>query len=400
MKKMGKKKRGIIFAVAVVAVAAVIVVLVRGFSSGSSSDGGNVVYVQKVSDLTGMTSSLNPSQRFSGVAQAQESVDIKADSSRKIDQIFVSEGQSVKKDDQLFSYQTDDLQNTIDNDNLSIESLSNDISALNEEIADLNSQMQSAAQNDKFQYTTQIQAKQMQIRQDQLDIQTKQNEIKHTQQEIDQSVVKSAIDGVVKAINDTSATNSDGSTKPLMTISKTGDLRIKGTVDEQSIGILYEGLSVIVRSRVDESEIWQGTITSVDSEPASSDSSTIMYGYSSSSDNQASRYTFYASLDNGTGLMLGQHVYIEPAGSAAVARDGIWINQAFIVTDEDGTSYVWADHNGRLVKQKVEIGQTDDSDGTVEIVSGLKQEDGIAYPDDTLQEGQKTAYVTMTGGMS
>ena len=226
MKKMGKKKRGIIFAVAAVAVAAVIVVLVRGFSSGSSSDGGNVVYVQKVSDLTGMTSSLNPSQSFSGVAQAQESVDIKADSSRKIDQIFVSEGQSVKKDDQLFSYQTDDLQNTIDNDNLSIESLSNDISALNEEIADLNSQMQSAAQNDKFQYTTQIQAKQMQIRQDQLDIQTKQNEIKHTQQEIDQSVVKSTIDGVVKAVNDTSSTNSDGSTKPLMTISKTGDLRI------------------------------------------------------------------------------------------------------------------------------------------------------------------------------
>lgn len=397
-KKMGRKKKGIIFAVVCAVAVAAVIVTVRRFASTSNGD-GSVIYVQKVSDLAGISSSLNDGQRFSGVAQAQESVDFKADSSRKIDQIFVSEGQSVKKDDQLFSYQTDDLQNTIDNDNLSIEGLSNDISALNEEIADLNSQMQSASQNDKFQYTTQIQSKQMQIRQDQLDIETKQNEIKHTQQQIDQSVVKSTIDGVVKAVNDTSSSSTDGTDKPLITISKTGDMRIQGTVDEQSMGVLYEGLSVIIRSRVDENEIWQGTITSVDSEPASNDNNAVIYGSSSSSDNQASRYTFYASLDNASGLMLGQHVYVEPAGSATVAKDGIWINAGFITSDEDGTSYVWADHNGKLEKRKVETGRTDDSDGTVEIVSGLKEEDAIAYPDDTLQEGMKTAEVTM-GGMS
>ena len=72
-------------------------------------------------------------------------------------------------------------------------------------------------------------------------------------------------------------------------------------------------------------------------------------------------------------------------------KSGIWLYTGYVVTEEDGTSYVWAtDQKDRLEKRKVEVGQTDDIMGDCEIVSGLKESDKIAYPSDSYQEGMKT----------
>ena len=55
-------------------------------------------------------------------------------------------------------------------------------------------------------------------------------------------------------------------------------------------------------------------------------------------------------------------------------------------------AYVWvADRKNILHKQEVTLGRHNDENNTEEIVSGLKLEDYIAYPSDSLQEGQKAA---------
>ena len=75
-------------------------------------------------------------------------------------------------------------------------------------------------------------------------------------------------------------------------------------------------MSVTVHSRVNKDETWQGTITKIDTEDVNKDTTNTNnyygdYGYSGSSES-ATKYTFYVELSSADGLLLGQHVYIEP----------------------------------------------------------------------------------------
>ena len=96
-----------------------------------------------------------------------------------------------------------------------------------------------------------------------------------------------------------------------MTIVATGDYRVKGTIDEQELfkqRSWREGQAVIVRSRVDESKTWQGTISKVDTEnPQTDNSNSGMYD-DGNSEQKASKYNFYVQLTGTGDMLLGQHV--------------------------------------------------------------------------------------------
>ena len=53
---------------------------------------------------------------------------------------------------------------------------------------------------------------------------------------------------------------SDSSDNSFITILSTGAYRIKGQVNEQNRNTVVPGSAVIVRSRVDENQIWHGTM--------------------------------------------------------------------------------------------------------------------------------------------
>lgn len=57
-----------------------------------------------------------------------------------------------------------------------------------------------------------------------------------------------------------------------MSILSTGKYRIKGKISEQNIGNLSPGMEVTIRSRVDETQIWKGTVDSIDTEKPESGS--------------------------------------------------------------------------------------------------------------------------------
>ena len=104
-------------------------------------------------------------------------------------------------------------------------------------------------------------------------------------------------------------------------------------------------------------------------------------------------------LDN-KGLKLGQHVYIEVDNGQSTKKKGIWLDASFIVSDDNGNSYVWVSEKGKLKKRKVELGKTDEETSTTKIKSGLSEDDYIACADDTYKEGMKTTteYQTETDG--
>ncbi len=365
---MTKKKKMAIAIVALALIAAAsIFFLLKGRSSG---DGENTIYMQKVAQLTG--EQLISTGRFSGVVEAQKLMNFKKSSDKPIETIYVKEGDKVEKDTPLFKYNVSQSENDIASANLDIEGLNNEIAVLK-----------------SSEQTTEIQ---LQIEEKNLEIRQKQADIAKLQKEIDQSIVRSTIKGVVKKVND-GGTDQNGSELPIVSVTETGEFRVKGKVSEQSISFITKGQKVIIRSRVDESKTWGGSISNIETEPQSERQNEDMFAGNSEGSEKSSVYPFYVTLDSTDGLMLGQHVFIEPVSEGEVAppKEGLWLDMSLFVTDENGKSFVWSSKNGKLIKKEVELGEPNEETFSVEVKSGLSKDDFVTWPDETLKEGMKVA---------
>ena len=92
-------------------------------------------------------------------------------------------------------------------------------------------------------------------------------------------------------------------------------------------------------------------------------------------------------LDSSDGLLLGQHVYIEPDLGQSDSPTGIQLPAGFI-NDADASPWVWAQgSNGKLEKRSVTLGEYNGELDTYAVTDGLTASDYIAYPDDTLKAG-------------
>lgn len=388
---MSRKKIGVIVAAGVIAVAAVIGGIWY-FGKGNSGSGKSAdkVFVQKVSEIDQWNTGVNSS--YSGIVESQETWDVNKDTERQVKEVLVAVGDTVDVGTPLFTYDTKEAENQIAQTKLEIESISNDISNYNSQIDELQKEKKNAPEDQQFEYTTQIQTLQTNIKQSEYDQKSKQADIDKYQQTIDNAVVTSKIAGVIKSINE-DGTDTSGNTTAFMTVLATGDYRIKGKIDEQNVSYLTVGQEVIVRSRVDENETWKGTITAIDTETTADNNSNGSVSYmdgSDSSSESATKYPFYVTLDSTDGLILGQHVFIEPDYGQTEVKEGIWLDESYIVQD-DGDPYVWAANDrNKLEKRKVELGEYDDTLFKYEIVSGLTEEDYITWPMTGLYEGVTT----------
>ena len=373
---MKNNKKSLIIAIAVI----VVLALGAGWVLWPKGNGGtgDGIYVQRISDMMGIGYSGN---RYSGVVEAQESLEIKKDSSRTVSQILVSEGQQVHVKDALFTYDTTDLSQKITSTNLDIENANTEIEALKNQISDYTSEMNHGG--DKVEITARINDLQYSIRQQQYSIQSLQADIARYQKEIDNATIYSTIEGTVKEINEEGGYDNQGNEKPFMTITEAGEYRIKGKISE--MGMIAAGDAVTVRSRVDETQTWSGTVSVVETEPATNDDN---YYYSGNGES-SSQYPFYVSLDSSEGLKLGQHVLVETGGGMPV-KEGVWIDSFYLVGDDSGNSFVWVSENGKLKKRNVETGEMDEMTSQIEITSGLSLDDYIAWPDESYTEGMKT----------
>lgn len=381
-----KKKTKIIILISVCILIAVIGIYFL-FPKGSSNQN---IYVQKVSTIIGSSYTEN---RYSGVVESSETVDINQDGNKSITDMYVEAGQKVSKGDKLFSYDTTEAANSIAQKKLDIEAQNNEIQAQNNTIADYKAELNKGA--DKVEIQARINDASYAIRQAQNTIKATQTEIDQLNKQIENSTVVSTIDGIIKEVNRDGGTDESGNQKPLISITQTTDFRVKGAISE--MGTISEGTSVIVRSRINEDQIYKGTVTKVETDPQSNSNNNF---YGNDSNESASKYPFYVSLENNKGLMLGQHVYIEADNGQSTKKKGIWLDASFIVSDDNGNSYVWVSEKGKLKKRKVELGKTDEETYTTKIKSGLSVDDYIAWADDSYSEGMKTTteYQTETDG--
>ena len=381
-----KKKTKIIILISVCILITIIGIYFL-FPKGNNS--GNI-YVQKVSTIIGSSYTEN---RYSGVVESSETVDINQDGNKSITEMYVEVGQKVRKGDKLFSYDTTEASNSIAKKKLDIEAQNNEIAAQNNTIEDYKAELNKGG--DKVEIQARINEASYAIRQAQNTIKATQTEIDQLNKQIENSTVLSTIDGIIKEVNREGGTDESGNKKPLVSITQTSDFRVKGSISE--MGSISEGTNVIVRSRINEDQIYKGTVTKVETDPQSNSNNNFSRADSGES---ASKYPFYVSLDNNKGLKLGQHVYIEVDNGQSTKKKGIWLDASFIVSDDNGNSYVWVSERGKLKKRKVELGKSDEETHTTKIKSGLSEDDYIAWADDSYSEGMKTTteYQTETDG--
>ena len=212
------------------------------FPKGSNTQN---IYVQKVSTIIG---SSNTENRYSGVVESSETVDINSDGNKSITEMYVEAGQKVRKGDKLFSYDTTEASNSIAQKKLDIEAQNNEIAAQNNTIEDYKAELNKGA--DKVEIQARINDASFAIRQAQNTIKATQTEIDQLNKQIENSTVLSTIDGIIKEVNRDGGTDENGNQKPLVSITQTSDFRVKGSISE--MGSISEGTNVIVRSRINE----------------------------------------------------------------------------------------------------------------------------------------------------
>ena len=338
---------------------ALILCLTVSLAACGSND--TAVYVQSVSNLTGM-GGIAAGDRFPGMVVSENVTEIKKDSEKTVKEVLVKEGDDVNKGDKLFEYDTDELQLSLEKKQLELEQLNASIENYQQQIKELEKERGWASGSDKLQYTIQIQTAQVDMN----------------------ATVVSPIKGRIQSINE-SGTDRNGNPAAYITIQEVGSYRVKGTIGELQRGSIIEGTRIKITSRTDPSAAWTGTVKLVDYESPSQGSDTDRYyGMSTDSMSASSKYPFYVELDSTDGLILGQHVYLEMLTEGDGTSSGLPLSSAFICFEDDGSAYVWAEKKGKLEKRSITLGEHDEAADTYDVLDGLTLEDYIAFPDEQL----------------
>ena len=359
--------------------------MLLGVAAGCGESNGEAS-VQSVSMICGLGSA-GLTDRFAGVVSALGETNIKKDDSLTIGEIKVKVGDAVNVGDVLFTYDMSRLQMDLEAAQLELESLKSQLADKEDEKEQaetaLNSTVDDAERNRTLLQIRQIN---LEIRNTNSSIASKSRDIEKLQGSMKTTSVKAEVAGEVKSVNPDGGTDNQGNPLPLICIVQTGGFRVKGYVNENNASVLNQGAQVIIRSRVSD-QTWKGTISSIDWNNPAQSSNNYYYDSGSSDTGNSSKYPFYVELSSSDGLLMGQHVYIEPDLGQDAQNTGIQLPASFI-NDADSSPWVWAQSSsGKLEKRSLTLGDYNAELDTYAVTDGLTAADYIAFPDDTLKAG-------------
>ena len=359
--------------------------MLLGVAAGCGQSAGEAS-VQSVSMICGLGSA-GMTDRFAGVVSALGETNIKKDDSMTIGEIKVKAGDAVNVGDVLFTYDMSQLEIDLEDAQLSLEELKSQLETQQDEKKQAEDALDETTDDtERRRLLLDIRNYNNEMQKTNRSIAEKNRDIEKLQKNMQNSSVKAEVAGEVKSVNANGSTDSNGNPLPLISIVQTGGYRVKGYVNENNASVLSEGISVIIRSRVSD-QTWQGTISSIDwNNPAQSSSN--YYDSGSSDTGNSSKYPFYVELSSSDGLLMGQHVYIEPdLGQGAQDANAIHL-PAYFINDADSSPWVWAQSSsGKLEKRSVTLGEHDAKLDTYVVTDGLTAADYIAFPDETLKAG-------------
>ena len=381
-KKKKKKRVGL----TVVIIALVLVAAAGAWLVFKDKIGGDetVVYVQPVSEVA-QYAGAGARQRYAGVVEAKDTVTVDPESGMNVKECYVAAGDTVTEGMPLFSYDVEELTLSYEQLLIDIMGLENTIESDTKQIERLDKKIAKAKESAIYELELKRSEVNLELKKSEFTLVEKRAKAETTKKAIDNAVVYSPCAGRVKSVkSDNSASDvsaylgGSSSDDAYITIISGNTLWVKCSVSEQTVRSLTVGTRMVVRSRLDETDVRLGTVERIDTDTTVSSGNNY---YASDSGDSAGKYPFYVTPDTSEELMLGQHLYVE-IGDSLEEKTGLWLPASYVVS-EDGGSFVYAVNSlGRIEKRTVTVGGTDGETETVQIASGLKKTDSIAYPED------------------
>ena len=349
--------------------------------------GGSTVSVMPVSMLNG-GGSAGFLDRCAGKVVSGETAKVKKDGDQKILEVYVKEGDMVSEGDKLFDYDAAAMQLELEKMELELRNLDNVITTAKEEVAELERIKNLVYYTEQLEYTIQIDTKNADIREAEYNKAVKQREIEAKKAALEATEVVSPLSGRVMSVADGEneyGMDNDGS---FITVMDVSHYRVEGNINELNLGSLSEGMAVLVRARDNRSQVWHGSISSIDwNNPVSGNNDGMYYIGPADEMTGSSKYPFYIELTDPDGLILGQHVVIEPDYGQGELGDGIWL-PSYYISDAENGGWVWAvSDRDKLEKRSLTLGEYSPETDLWQITAGLELTDYIAMPGENVHAG-------------
>lgn len=359
------------------------VLLFLAFLVGCGSIEGEAS-VQSVALICGI-GSIGNVNRFAGVISSGSETKIERNESFTIDELLVSVGEDVSVGDVLFTYDMEAGALDLEKAKLTLEQMRANLTELKKQAEDLEKQKEKATGSLELSVSLELRDVQTQITEAEYNVKSQENDIARMENSMQTAEVVSPVDGRIQSINENGGYDNYGNQLPFMSITATAEYEVKAYINEANIGQVMEGTQMIIRSRTDDTT-WNGTVIKIDWENPKKNNNN--YYYMSEDDTGiSSSYPFYVEPDSLDGLLLGQHVYLEPYNSEMKEKASVMLPEWYI-NNADSTPWVWAEDNrGKLEKRNVKLGEYDELACTYEVLSGLTEHDCIAWPDESLKVG-------------
>lgn len=195
--------------------------------------------------------------------------------------------------------------------------------------------------------------------------------------EVDAATVTAKVEGEVTLAYTKEAMPDDGS--PAIVVRGEDGMYVEVDVSELSLDTVKVGGTIYCTS-LETYEQYEAEIIEISPYPASNSSSD--YSYDGGANPNSSYYPVVAYIAEADGLVTGESVEVtyNQQSMGTVSEESIYLQKAYVRTDDDGKSYVYKEgKNKRLEKQYVKTGETLYGQ-YVEILSGLTMDDKIAFP--------------------
>ncbi len=225
------------------------------------------------------------------------------------------------------------------------------------------------------------------IKECKLQIREAELEVKEYEKILDGRIVLASMDGIVTSAGTMEEEPDSG---PFILISGKAGLYVKGTISEMELDTLKVG-DTITGMSYDTGSEFIAEITEIS--PYPSDTDNVWYYGMGSGNTNSSYYPFYAFIENAEGIEVDSSVDLTlPA--AAESASSISLDSYYVRTDSNGKSYCYVmGDDGLLEKRYIKTGSN--TYGTIEIRSGLEEDDYIAFPyGDQVKEGAETVIVS------
>lgn len=308
------------------------------------------------------------------VAPREEERIFKDDAIGTVKDIFVYEGQEVKKGTELFRYDEEEINNKMKLLELSGSRLSLELEQHRERLDNLETDFKHDLKD-----TSQIEESLRQVERNKSELERqvkytmlsmKQNEMEMASilKKKDSLVVKSPISGIDKKVSRNTNKDVTGSQEPIVHLVSNDPYKVKGTITEFDSVVVKVGQPVKVKAKVLSSEIWEGKIESIQLSPSQS---VINAGLEKNA--SVTSYPFEVALvDNHKGLQDGYHVSVE---IQIKAKDNVLTLPQDATFAKDSIEYVFVVVDNRLQKREITIGLMNDE--FKEVLTGVNGGDII-----------------------